>query len=67
MTTRLLNLSMIALVLMLSACVTINVYFPEAAGQGFDQALVPEGNLKGVKARITARGCKSLAQALALI
>ncbi len=39
----------------------------EAAGQGFDQALVPEGNLKGVKARITARGCKTLAQALALI
>ena len=39
----------------------------EAAGQGFDQALVPEGNLKGVKARITARGCKTLAQALASI
>ncbi len=37
----------------------------EAAGQGFDQALVPEGNLKGVKARVTARGCKTLAQALA--
>jgi DNA repair protein RadA/Sms len=36
----------------------------EAAGQGFDQALVPEGNLKGVKARITARGCRTLAQAL---
>lgn len=33
MTTRLLNLSMIALVLMLSACVTINVYFPEAAAE----------------------------------
>jgi len=36
----------------------------EAAGQGFDQALVPEGNLKGVKARITARGFKNLSQAL---
>ncbi len=36
----------------------------EAAGQGFDQALVPEGNLKGVKARITARGFRTLAQAL---
>lgn len=39
----------------------------EAAGQGFDQALVPEANLKGVKARITARGCRTLAQALAAI
>ena len=36
----------------------------EAAGQGFDQALVPEGNLKGVKARITARGFRTLAEAL---
>jgi DNA repair protein RadA/Sms len=36
----------------------------EAAGQGFDQALVPEGNLKGVKARITARGYRTLAEAL---
>ncbi len=36
----------------------------EAAGQGFDQALVPEGNLKGVKARITARGFRTLSQAL---
>ncbi len=36
----------------------------EAAGQGFDQALVPEANLKGVKARITAKGCRTLAQAL---
>lgn len=39
----------------------------EAAGQGFDQALVPDGNLKGVRARITARGCKTLAQALAAV
>ncbi|WP_376695264.1 DNA repair protein RadA [Wenzhouxiangella sp. EGI_FJ10305] len=36
----------------------------EAAGQGFDQALVPEANLKGVKARITAKGCRTLSQAL---
>ncbi len=33
MTTRLLNLSIIALVMALSACVTINVYFPEAAAE----------------------------------
>ena len=39
----------------------------EAAGQGFTEALVPEGNLKGVKARITARGFRSLAQALAAV
>jgi DNA repair protein RadA/Sms len=39
----------------------------EAAGQGFEQALVPEGNLKGVKARITARGFRTLAQALQAI
>jgi len=36
----------------------------EAAGQGFNQALVPEGNLKGVKAKITARGFRTLADAL---
>jgi DNA repair protein RadA/Sms len=36
----------------------------EAAGQGFDQALVPDANLKGVKARVTAKGCRTLAQAL---
>jgi DNA repair protein RadA/Sms len=36
----------------------------EAAGQGFDQAIVPDGNLKGVRARITARGYRSLADAL---
>jgi len=39
----------------------------EAAGQGFDQALVPEGNLKGVKARMTVRGFRTLAEALAAI
>ena len=39
----------------------------EAAGQGFDQALVPEGNLKGVKARITARGYRTLSEALASV
>ncbi len=39
----------------------------EAAGQGFDQALVPEGNLKGVRTRINARGCKTLAEALASV
>jgi len=36
----------------------------EAAGQGFDQAIVPEGNLKGVRARISARGYRNLADAL---
>ena len=36
----------------------------EAAGQGFDQALIPEGNLKGVKARMTVRGFGTLAEAL---
>ncbi len=39
----------------------------EAAGQGFTEALLPEGNRKGVKARITARGCTTLAQALASV
>lgn len=39
----------------------------EAAGQGFEQALVPDGNLKGVKARMTVRGFKTLAQALAAV
>lgn len=39
----------------------------EAAGQGFDEALVPEGNLKGVKARITARGFRTLAEALGAV
>jgi len=37
----------------------------EAAGQGFTTALVPEGNLKGVKAKIAARGCRRLSDALA--
>lgn len=37
----------------------------EAAGQGFDRALVPEANLKGVKVKITARGCRRLVDALA--
>lgn len=36
----------------------------EAAGQGFNRALVPEANLKGVKTRINARGCKRLTDAL---
>lgn len=36
----------------------------EAAGQGFSSALVPEANLKGVKARIRARGCARLVDAL---
>ncbi|MFP4207735.1 MAG: DNA repair protein RadA [Wenzhouxiangella sp.] len=39
----------------------------EAAGQGFTEALVPEGNLKGVRARLTARGFRSLAEALAAV
>jgi len=37
----------------------------EAAGQGFDQAIVPKDNLKGVKARLTAHGCATLSEALA--
>jgi len=39
----------------------------EAAGQGFEQAIVPDGNLKGVRARISARGYGSLADALQAI
>ncbi|MFW5815753.1 MAG: DNA repair protein RadA [Wenzhouxiangella sp.] len=39
----------------------------EAAGQGFTEALVPEGNLKGVRARLTARGFRTLAEALAAV
>lgn len=39
----------------------------EAAGQGFEQALVPEGNLKGVKARMTVRGFKTLSDVLAAV
>ncbi len=36
----------------------------EAAGQGFDQAIVPKGNLKGVKVKINALGFSNLADAL---
>ena len=39
----------------------------EAAGQGFDQAIVPEANLKGVKAKLEARGFRSLADALGAV
>ncbi|MEE4639424.1 MAG: DNA repair protein RadA [Wenzhouxiangella sp.] len=39
----------------------------EAAGQGFTEALVPEGNTKGVRARLTVRGFKTLAEALAAV
>ncbi len=38
----------------------------EAAGQGFETALVPEGNLKGVRTRMTLRGCRRLTDALAM-
>jgi DNA repair protein RadA/Sms len=37
----------------------------EAAQQGFRSALVPAGNVKGVKAKLDLRGCKRLADALA--
>ena len=36
----------------------------EAAGQGFERAIVPEGNLKGVRIKIGARGYRTLADAL---
>jgi len=36
----------------------------EAAGQGFTTALVPRANVRGVKARLTVRGCRRLSQAL---
>src|SRR6056297_1269110 len=36
----------------------------EAAGQGFTTALVPHANVKGVKARLTIRGCRRLSDAL---
>jgi DNA repair protein RadA/Sms len=39
----------------------------EAAGQGFSEAFVPDGNVKGVRARLTVRGFKSLAQALSAV
>ncbi|MEM7054574.1 MAG: DNA repair protein RadA [Pseudomonadota bacterium] len=37
----------------------------EAAAQGFSTALVPQGNIKGVKAKLTIKGCRRLADALA--
>jgi len=37
----------------------------EAAGQGFSAALVPAGNVKGVRAKLTIKGCRRLADALA--
>lgn len=37
----------------------------EAAGQGFETALVPRGNVRGVKAKLTIRGCRRLSDALA--
>ncbi|MDT8438916.1 MAG: DNA repair protein RadA [Wenzhouxiangellaceae bacterium] len=37
----------------------------EAATQGFRTALVPAGNVKGVRAKLTIRGCRRLAEALA--
>lgn len=36
----------------------------EAAGQGFEQALVPEANTRGVRSRLLVRGFRTLAQAL---
>ena len=36
----------------------------EAAGQGFDQAIVPKANLKGVKVKINALGFNNLADAI---
>ena len=38
----------------------------EAAGQGFETALVPEANLKGVRAKMTLRGCRRLSDAMAM-
>ncbi|MGK7294348.1 MAG: DNA repair protein RadA [Candidatus Wenzhouxiangella sp. M2_3B_020] len=37
----------------------------EAAGQGFVNALVPAGNVKGVRAKLAIRGCRRLEDALA--
>ena len=37
----------------------------EAAAQGFSTALVPQGNVKGVKAKLTIKGCRRLFDALA--
>jgi len=39
----------------------------EAAGQGFSDAFVPEGNRKGVRARLTVRGFKTLGDALSAV
>ncbi len=39
----------------------------EAAGQGFSEALVPDGNVKGARARLTVRGFKTLAEALSAV
>jgi len=39
----------------------------EAAGQGFDQAIVPQANLKGVKVKINAMGFNHLSDALQAI
>jgi DNA repair protein RadA/Sms len=36
----------------------------EAAGQGFTTALVPRANVKGVRAKMTLKGCRRLADAL---
>jgi len=36
----------------------------EAAGQGFTTALVPRGNVKGVRTRMTLHGCRRLDEAL---
>ena len=36
----------------------------EAAAQGFTTALVPQGNVKGVKAKLTIKGCRRLSDAL---
>jgi DNA repair protein RadA/Sms len=36
----------------------------EAAGQGFSAALVPQANVKGVRAKMTLKGCRRLSDAL---
>ena len=36
----------------------------EAAGQGFSAALVPSANVKGVRAKLTIKGCRRLSDAL---
>lgn len=37
----------------------------EAAGQGFTSALLPRGNVKGLRTRMTLHGCRRLDEALA--